>query len=106
MIGCIDLHNINTTHQKAEIGYWLDKDFNKKGIMSNCVNKMVQLAFNSLNPNKLIILVEKDNIPSNNVAKKAGFSFDGLEREELKRVKGFVDVNKYSLLKSDYQKTL
>ncbi|APB31157.1 GNAT family N-acetyltransferase [Vagococcus teuberi] len=103
IIGCIDLHNIDMTHKKAEIGYWLDKDYTRNNITSDCVNKICQLAFDKLKLNKLIILAEETNMASNLVAKKVGFYLDGIEREDLFRQNKFVTMNKYSLLKSDFK---
>ncbi|UUV99249.1 GNAT family N-acetyltransferase [Vagococcus luciliae] len=105
IIGCIDLHNINKTHKKAEIGYWLDSDYTGKGIMSDCVNCLIDIAFTNLDLNKLVILAEETNVASNQVAKKVGFHLDGIEREDIFRQNHFVNLNKYSLLKSEYLNT-
>lgn len=105
IIGCIDLHNINTTHKKAEIGYWRDYDYNGKNIMTECVNCLTDIAFNNLKLNKLVIIAEETNIASNQVAKKSGFHFDGVDREDIYRQHHFINLNRYSLLKSEYQKT-
>lgn len=104
IIGCIDLHNIDKTNKKAEIGYWLDKDYTRKNIISDCVDKVCQIAFDKLNLNKLIILAEETNQASNSVAQKVGFYLDGIEREDIFRQNKFVTMNKYSLLRSDYKK--
>lgn len=104
IIGCIDLHHIDPVNKKAEVGYWLSKEYTGQHIMIDCLDCLCHIAFTNYNLNKLILLIEETNLSSNQVAKKAGFSLDGIEREDIYRHNNFVNMNKYSLLKFEYVK--
>lgn len=102
LAGTIDLHFIDKTHKKAEIGYWIHSKFANKGIISKSVNQICQMAFDDLELNKLTIIADTENIPSNKVAQKSGFSFVATDKEEIIMNGKFRDTNRYSLLKKDF----
>lgn len=104
LAGTIDLHFINSVSKKAEIGYWIDSKFAGKGIMPLVVDKVCALAFEDLGLNKLSIFADVDNLPSNRVALKAGFSFVATHKEDIVLHGTFRDMNHYSLLKKEYEK--
>lgn len=101
LIGCIDLHAINTASKKAEIGYWLHSAYTKQGIVSKAVKTLCSYAFYTLDLNKLSILADTENIASNVVAQKCGFSLLGTRKEDLFMYEEYRDMNEYYLLKSD-----
>ncbi|WP_414045053.1 GNAT family N-acetyltransferase [Macrococcus equi] len=100
--GALDLHAIDQVHKKAEIGYWLRKDFTGQGITTRSVRTLCDFAFYQLGLNKLTIKVDIDNVASNRVAKKAGFEFVGVDKQEVILYDEFRDMNRYSLLKKDF----
>lgn len=100
--GCIDLHYIDTNNKKAELGYWLHSSQTNKGIMTKVVKKVCEIAFDEMDLNKLSIRADTENKASNAVAIKNGFSFVGTDKAEVKMYNEFRDLNKYSLLKADF----
>lgn len=48
IIGCVDLHKIDATNRKAEIGYWLSNTHTKRGIVKAAVKKLCQYSFDTL----------------------------------------------------------
>lgn len=103
LAGTIDLHFIDQTHKKAEIGYWIHSSFINKGITSLAVNKICQIAFDNFNLNKLTIIADVENIASNKVAQKAGFSFVATDKEDIIMNGQYRDMNRYILLRKDFQ---
>jgi len=101
--GLIDLHSIRKSHKKASIGYWLDSSSQGRGIMSKSLQALCAFAFEKLELNKLIILCDKENIKSQNVAKRAGFQEEGLLKQELKVHNEFRDFYRYALLKEEFE---
>jgi ribosomal-protein-serine acetyltransferase len=89
---------------KADIGYWIDKDYNGKGIVTKCANKMLDIGFNIYNLGKITIHCATDNYNSCNVAKRLKFTFDGTLRKEAKVSGKIEDLNIYSMLKEEYEK--
>lgn len=104
LVGSIDLHFIDKVKRKAEIGYWLHSSQTGKGIMGKCVKKVCEIGFQNLDLNKISLFADVENTASNNVAKKAGFEFVATEKQDLVMYGEFRDMNKYSLLKSDFYK--
>ncbi len=90
-------------NRKIEIGYWLSENFQKKGIMTECVKALINKAFNELEMNRIQIKCGVGNIPSRNVAKRAGLQFEGIERDgELFPDEKFIDLEIYSILKKEW----
>lgn len=105
LVGSIDLHFINSNTKKAEIGYWLHSSVTGKGTVTKCVKKICQIAFENFQLNKLVIVADTENEPSNKVALNAGFSFICTDPQDMVLYGEFRDMNKYVLLKSDFVKT-
>ncbi|WP_313467073.1 GNAT family protein [Carnobacterium sp.] len=103
LVGSIDLHFIDSRNKKAEIGYWIHSSQAKKGITTKCVKKVCQIAFEEMGLNKLSIVADTENAGSNAVALKSGFSFVGTDKEDIVMYDKLRDMNKYSLLKSEFK---
>ena len=103
-VGIISLNTIDhTLHHKADIGYWLTSSARGKGIMHKSVEAMADIAFHDYDLNKLTLNAAVTNDASNHVAEKAGFHLDGILRQEDPHHNGdFLDVNTYSLLRSEW----
>lgn len=95
---------ISISERSAEIGYWLDKDFNGKGIMTTCVKKLVEYAFNKTSIFRIVIKMDPKNTKSRNVPERVGFFYEGCERAGV-FVKGEPrDSLIYSYVKTDLLK--
>ena len=98
--GLAGFKSTDRDNKKTEIGYWLSEGFQKKGIMTESVRCLIKLAFEELDINRIQIKCAVGNTPSNNIPKKLGFKFEGIEREgELFPDGSFKDLEIYSLLK-------
>lgn len=101
MIGFKDSDNFN---RKTEIGYWLSKDLQKKGIVTKSVRALIEFAFFELHFNRVQIKCAVANTLSRNIPIRLGFEFEGIERDgELLSNGIFTDIEVYSLLRSDLQ---
>ena len=90
---------------KCELFYFIDKEFEGKGIISKAVSEVINLCFNELNMNKIFICTSKVNFASQQIALKNDFVLEGTLREEFKSFEGEIeDINYYGLLKSGYEK--
>lgn len=98
VVGMIDLHDIDRRNKHADIGYWLGNEYVGQGIMSQSVKQIELYGFEKLNLHKLTIQVEPDNVKSINVARNAGFRYEGT-LEDDKYVNGkFHTFDIYSLI--------
>lgn len=104
IVGMISFNHFDHTRDSADIGYWLGQEFQGQGIVTKAVKGLCQLGFESYDLNRIIIQAATDNEASNRVAKNAGFTFEGIMRQNEKLHDGFHDENIYSLLRSDMDK--
>ena len=89
-------------NRKSEIGYWLREEFQGCGIITDSVYALIKFGFSELNLNRIQIKCAPENVKSNNIPKRLGFSFEGIERcSEFVREGVFRDANVWSLLKSE-----
>src|SRR5690606_6463363 len=74
LLGSIGFLYIDQENRKSEIGYWLDKRHEGKGIISKSIKVLLDHAFNKLNINKIEIGVAEDNFKSRAIPEKLGFT--------------------------------
>ena len=89
-IGSIDLHNVNQSNKRAEIGYWLAERYNGCGLMSRALQLVEKQAF-SVDFHRLEICVQKENLPSIHVAERNGYTLEGTLKDALFKYGSFYD---------------
>lgn len=102
IIGCADLHDITLSTRQADIGYWLHSSYQRQGIISSVVNKLCEYGFLNLNLNRLNLVIDTQNVPSNRVALKNSFIFSGVQEDDVLLHGSLRDMNYYYLLKRDF----
>lgn len=96
----LDIKNINWKIPKGEVGYFIDDDYKRKGIMSKALKMLISYCFDHLGFIKLSARIQNDNVASKIVAEKNGFELEGvIRRDHLKYNGEVVDLNYYGLLK-------
>ena len=104
LIGYIGIKKIDYHISKCELFYFIDNDFEGKGIISKAISEVIGFCFKELKMNKIFICTSKINFGSQQIALKNGFVQEGILREEFKNHEGVLeDINYYGLLKSDYK---
>jgi len=104
--GLIGFKDIDRVNDKIEIGYWLIKKMTGKGIATEATKKMINLAFRNMNMNRITIRCGVGNEKSAAIPKRLGFSFEGIERHGERHNLSYIDLEVFSLLKSEWAKTL
>ena len=66
--------------QVGEVGYWLRKDRRGRGLTTRAVRLASQWAFGELGCARLQLRADEENVPSQRVAEKAGFTREGVLR--------------------------
>lgn len=98
LAGCIGLHAFSKDNSRADLGYWLDKDLQGRGIMTQSVKALVDYGFDTLSLNRVGILASTENTPSCLVAERLRFTKEGILRQ-YELVNGrFLDYQIYSML--------
>ncbi len=89
-------------NMKSEIGYWLKEEFQHRGIMTESVRALIKFGFSELDLNRIQIKCAPENVKSNKIPQRLGFTLEGIERDsELVRDGVFRNANVWSLLKKD-----
>lgn len=99
--GLVGYKDIDRVNRKTEIGYWLVKKMQGKGIITACVETLVKFAFRKMRMNRVQIKVATGNSKSEAVPLRLGFTEEGVERAGEFHSGRFFDLKIYSLLASD-----
>ena len=75
IIGTIVLHNISLNEKYGEIGYKLKPEFQKKGIMSEALKKILNFGIEKMNLKIIEAYTHKNNISSIALLEKHNFIF-------------------------------
>ena len=103
--GLIGFKDTDWMNKKSEIGYWLAENMQGKHIVTSCVEKLIQHAFQKLKLNRIQIKVAENNTKSASIPKRLGFVYEGTERAGEKHHNKYLNLKVYSLLKEDISKS-
>jgi len=107
LIGDIHFVKISDKNQSAEIGYVLNQNYWNQGLLTEALKVLTEFSFEQFGLKKLILLIDKENIPSKKVALKSGYHLVKKFKGTNQYSKKIRDFEQYELGKSDdeiYQK--
>lgn len=103
LIGYLCVKTIDYRISKCELGYFIDEDYQGKGITSKMVSHALDFCFNELTMNKVFICTSEINLASQRIALKHNFKKEGILRDEFRNGDGELQNTVYfGLLKSEY----
>jgi ribosomal-protein-serine acetyltransferase len=102
--GLIGLKDFDYLNRKVEIGYWLIEKMTGKGIITQSIEKLITFIFENLELNRVQIKCGVGNHKSSFIPKRLNFLFEGIERQGERLNFKYIDLEVYSLLKSDWLK--
>ena len=98
-IGLVDVKNIDWQIPKAELGYFIDSNFEGKGVVTKSVHHVIQYLINEFQFQKLFCRVNAENLGSIQIALKNDFELEGTIRRDYRTSSGeVVDLNYYGRL--------
>ncbi|MEW8956996.1 GNAT family N-acetyltransferase [Clostridium sp.] len=103
-VGDVGIFNLSKNHNRIEIGFKLNKEYWNKGIMRECIKRVLEFGFNEKRYNRIEALVDKRNIGCKKTLESNGFKLDGLLREYEYENGEYVDLEMYSILRREYKK--
>jgi len=74
LIGMVGIGNKEEVNNEIEIAYFISEEYSNKGYVSEASKSMIEWTFTNLKLNYLIAIVEPDNISSQRVVEKCGFT--------------------------------
>ncbi len=104
IVGVISFVKFNWTSRRTEIGYWIDKNYEGKGIITESCKILINYAFEELGMNRIEIRCAMENVKSRAIPERLNFKLDGVLRQFLWRHTCFFDMAIYSLLAEEWRK--
>lgn len=95
--GC-SLYDVNAMKASAAVGYWLSPGARGRGIATRTVRMLARWAFDHLAIRRLELTCGPDNVASQKVAERCGFTREGVMRSHLPFKGGRRDTVLFSLL--------
>jgi ribosomal-protein-serine acetyltransferase len=102
LCGSIRVKDIDTCDRKAKIGYFLGREFEGQGIMTASVRIILDHCFNVLQLNRIELHCAVTNTSSMAVARRLGFTLEGVLRQDECLHGVFVDQQVYGLLRAEF----
>jgi len=104
LMGIAEIFEFDYKASRVEIGYTLNEDYWGRGIAAHTVKLMLGFLFNDVAVNSIQATPMPANVKSKAVLERNGFMHEGT----LRQIKhwtgnGIVDLDMYSILKSDYK---
>jgi RimJ/RimL family protein N-acetyltransferase len=91
-VGGIGLHpTISLYCKNMELGYWLAEPYWGKGIITEAVQQMVSYGFNNVDINRIFARPFGNNIASQKVLKKAGFTLEAFMEKAFFKNGEYID---------------
>jgi ribosomal-protein-serine acetyltransferase len=101
--GVIGMHRVDRLNRKAEIGYWIGRDFQGKGLMTDCCRVLVTHAMTELGFNRIEIMCSPGNHRSCAIPKRLGFVQEATLREAQYLHGTYGDLHLFAMLKRDWR---
>lgn len=106
VIGGAGLHDCDARVRSASVGYWIAKDFEGRGMMRQCLSRLVDFAFNSWGLQRLELRCAKENVRSAALARRMGFTQEGVLRRAYCREGIAEDLLVMGLLKEEWSRAV
>jgi ribosomal-protein-serine acetyltransferase len=100
--GVVAFNQIDTLNRKAELGYWLDRQHEGRGLCRQACSRLIGYAFGELSLNRVAIAAAVGNRRSRALAERLGFTLEGVVREAEWLYDHYVDHASYGLLRCEW----
>jgi ribosomal-protein-serine acetyltransferase len=103
LIGGIGTHKIDWLNRRVEIGYWIARQFQGRGIVTDACRAVIDHAFQEWKLNRVEIHCAPGNEKSCAIPKRLGFLFEGTLREAQLVNGKYLDISVYAMLARDWE---
>jgi ribosomal-protein-serine acetyltransferase len=93
---------INPFAGTGDIGYWIDADYEGRGIVTRASRALISSAIRELGLNRMELRTSVDNVRSRAVAQRLGFTFEGVVPAGLRFRDRADDVAMYGVSAKDW----
>lgn len=102
VVGRIGLHHLDLQNKNASIGYWLIKNAEGKGFITNSCKELLTYGFQDLGLKRIEIKAAIENIKSQAIPEKLNFVKEGILRQAECVNNKFIDLFLYSILNEEW----
>ena len=103
VLGGCGLHIRSKFAWTREIGYWIHKDYTGQGLATELTEALTKVGFEVDRLQRIEIHVDPENVASEKVIRKSGYTYEGTLRGLVQRPDGaFGDRMVFSMLASEY----
>jgi len=99
--GMIGLHDIDWTNRSFLIGYWVAARAEGRGLITRACRALVEVAFDQWDMERAVIHCGVGNRRSSAVARRLGFTLEGVARHAQLLHGQFIDLEVWSLLRAE-----
>ena len=103
-IGAVGFNEIYKKHNRADLGYYLDKNKWGKGFATEAVKAIIEYGFKIFELNKIEADAIIPNPSSTHVMEKAGMKHEGILRQHIKHWDEYRDMTFYGITLKDFKK--
>ena len=89
-------------NRRVEIGYWLGREYEGRGIMTDACRAVITHLFRELELHRVEIRCAVGNLRSAAIAKRLGFTLEGTQREAQLVGGQYHDLFVYGMLRQDW----
>lgn len=101
-LGNVSIWPTSVQNGVGEVGYWIRSDETGHGYGTEAAAVAVDIGFAELELHKVILRIAVGNIASEKIAKRLGFSYEGVLRDEVKVGNEWLDHSSWSMLDSEW----
>jgi ribosomal-protein-serine acetyltransferase len=101
LVGMIGLHYIDWKNKTTSIGYFLSEEAEGNGIITKCIQALMDYLFVEMGLNRIEIQCALNNHKSRAIPKRLGFYQEGIVREGQWLYDHYEDIVTYSFLARD-----
>ncbi len=103
IIGSMGMHNWDHQLSKAQLGYWINNEYEGKGIINTCIHSFADFLFDKAGLNKIEIHFMPSNVRSAKVAERLGCKIEGILRDSFMHNGQYKDLVIAGLLKKEWK---
>jgi ribosomal-protein-serine acetyltransferase len=95
--------DIDTLSNSGEIGYWLAKPHEGRGIITRACERFFDVAFDELGLHRMELQAAAGNLRSRAVAARLGMYEEGVARDGIRVIDGYLDSVEYAILEDEWR---
>ncbi|MBV9959737.1 MAG: GNAT family N-acetyltransferase [Acidobacteria bacterium] len=105
LVGGVLFFPVDARTLATEVGYWLGESAVGRGLVTRAVSAMLDYAFGTLGLHRVALQAEVGNEKSVAVARRLGFTEEGIRRAAGVNQGRYVDMAAFSLLAEEWVRT-